>query len=54
MVLEQFNPLLQVVKLKLEGRMNGNITLSNVNNNFAFNGDVTGVKNEFGQRKVIE
>ncbi|WP_317896576.1 translocation/assembly module TamB domain-containing protein [Aurantibacillus circumpalustris] len=39
-VLEQFNRLLQEFSLKLEGRLNGNITLSNVNNNFAFNGDV--------------
>ncbi len=39
-VLEQFNRLLQLFKLKLEGKMNGNITLSNVNNNFAFNGDL--------------
>jgi len=40
-VLEQFNPLLQVIKLKLVGIMNGNITLSNVTNNFAFNGDLS-------------
>ena len=40
-VLEQFNRLLQVVSLKLVGKMNGNITLSNVDNNFAFNGDVS-------------
>ena len=39
-ILEQFNPLLQVVNLKLEGKLNGNVTLSNVNHNFAFNGDV--------------
>jgi hypothetical protein len=39
-VLEQFNRLLQIVKLKLNGRMNGDITLSNVNDNFAFNGNV--------------
>jgi hypothetical protein len=39
-ILEQFNRLLQVVSLKLEGKLNGNITLSKVNHNFAFNGDV--------------
>jgi hypothetical protein len=39
-VLEQFNRLLQIVKLKLEGKLNGEITLSNVNHNFAFNGDL--------------
>ncbi|PBQ33579.1 hypothetical protein CNR22_17960 [Sphingobacteriaceae bacterium] len=39
-ILEQFNPLLQVISLKMVGKMNGNITLSNVNNNFAFNGDL--------------
>lgn len=40
-VLEQFNRLLQVISLKLVGKMNGNITLSNVNNNFAFNGNLS-------------
>jgi len=40
-VLEQFNRLLQVIHLKLVGKMNGNITLSNVDNNFAFNGDLS-------------
>jgi hypothetical protein len=39
-VLEQFNPLLQLIKLKLSGKMNGNVTLSNVDKNFAFNGDL--------------
>lgn len=39
-VLEQFNRILQIFKIKLEGKMNGNITLSNVDNNFAFNGDL--------------
>lgn len=40
-VLEQFNRLLQVIKLKLVGKMDGNITLSNANNNFAFTGDLS-------------
>jgi hypothetical protein len=40
-ILEQFNGLLQAISLKLVGRMNGNIILSNVNNNFAFNGNLS-------------
>jgi hypothetical protein len=38
--LKQFNPLLQVIKFKLDGELNGTITVSNVNNKFAFNGDI--------------
>lgn len=40
-VLEQFNPLLQVINLKMSGIMNGNIMLSNVNKHFAFNGNLS-------------
>lgn len=39
-ILEQFNPLLKIIKLKLEGVLNGNVTLSNANKNFAFSGDL--------------
>lgn len=40
LVLKQFNPLLQAIKFKLDGELNGNITLSNTDKKFAFNGDV--------------
>ncbi len=39
-VLEQFNPLLNLIKLDLSGVLNGNIVLSNANKNFAFRGDL--------------
>jgi hypothetical protein len=39
-ILQQFNPLLGLFRLKLEGTMNGRISLSNSDNNFAFNGDL--------------
>ena len=39
-VLEQFNSVLKLVKLKLNGVMDGNITLSNANRNFVFRGDL--------------
>ncbi len=39
-LLEQFNPLLKLVKLDLRGVLNGNITLSNANKDFAFRGDL--------------
>ena len=40
LVLRQFNPLLSSSKLKLEGILNGNITLSNTNKNLFFTGDL--------------
>lgn len=39
-ILEQFNSVLKLVKLKLNGTMDGNITLSNANKNFVFRGDI--------------
>jgi hypothetical protein len=39
-VLEQFNPLLKLFLLKVEGVMNGDLTLSNGNGNFVFSGDL--------------
>jgi hypothetical protein len=41
LVLRQFNPLLNSIKLKAEGVMNGNIMLSNADKNLAFNGDIS-------------
>lgn len=38
LILSQFNPLLKLVNVNLEGNMNGNIVLSNVAKNFAFRG----------------
>jgi hypothetical protein len=57
LVLDQFNRLLQTINLELAGTMNGNVTLSNVDDNFAFNGDLnlTGLKinnNMVGQLQV--
>ncbi len=40
LVLEQFNPFLKLFLLKLEGKMNGQVTLSHVKKNFAFTGNV--------------
>lgn len=40
LILEQFNPLLKIVNLKLEGLLNGDVTLSNTNKNFAFSGNL--------------
>jgi len=40
-ILKQFNPFLKLIKLNLEGIMNGNIVLSNTNKNFAFRGDLS-------------
>jgi hypothetical protein len=39
-ILEQFNPILRMFRLKLEGVANGDITLSNVAKNFVFSGDL--------------
>lgn len=39
-VLRQFNPLLSLFNLKLEGIMDGHISLSNASRNFAFVGDL--------------
>ncbi len=39
-VLEQFNGLLRLIKLRLDGVLDGNLTLSNANKNFAFRGDL--------------
>jgi hypothetical protein len=38
--LEQFNSLLQMIKLDLHGTMEGSVVLSNVEKNFAFRGDL--------------
>lgn len=38
--LAQFNPLLKLVSLKLNGELDGSITLSNINKNFVFRGDL--------------
>lgn len=38
--LRQFNPLLRIIKLDLEGTMDGSVVLSNVGKNFAFRGDL--------------
>lgn len=40
-ILEQFNPLLKLVSLKLNGMMEGNIVLSNTNKNFVFRGGLS-------------
>jgi len=40
-VLEQFNRLLQVISLKLVGKINGNMVLSNVDKKFAINGNLS-------------
>lgn len=39
-ILEQFNPLLREINLKVSGKMDGNITLTRGNNNFAYTGDL--------------
>ena len=39
-ILQQFNPLLELFLLKLEGNMQGHIALSNANNVFAYNGNL--------------
>lgn len=38
LLLSEFNPLLNLIKLKVEGEMNGSITMSKPNNHFALNG----------------
>lgn len=40
-LLEQFNPALKLFGIKLNGVMDGHITLSNANKNFAFRGDLS-------------
>lgn len=52
--LQQFNPALQLFKLKLEGIMNGNITLSNSNKVFAFNGDLSLTKLKLNDNTIGE
>ncbi|MCC6372257.1 MAG: translocation/assembly module TamB domain-containing protein, partial [Bacteroidia bacterium] len=39
-LLQELNPLLAMVHLDLKGSMSGNISLSNADNNFAFNGQL--------------
>ena len=39
-LLGQFNPLLRLIKLKLDGSLQGNIKLSNANKNFVFLGNL--------------
>lgn len=39
-ILQQFNPLLKLFLLKLEGKMQGHIALSNTGNTFAYNGNL--------------
>lgn len=39
-LLEQFNPLLKLFSLKLNGQLDGDITLSNANKNFVFRGNL--------------
>ena len=38
LIIEQFNPLLKLLKIRAEGIMNGNMSLTNEQNNFTFNG----------------
>jgi hypothetical protein len=40
LILDQFNPLLEIVKLKLKGEMNSSLSLSNAGNNLVFDGNL--------------
>lgn len=40
LILQQFNPLLKIVNLKLEGMMDGDVVLSNSDANLTFKGDL--------------
>lgn len=51
-VLQQFNTALKVLKIKLEGVMDGNITLSNENKNFVFEGDLSLTKFKLNDNTV--
>ena len=40
LILEQFNPLLEIFKLRLKGEMNSSLRLSNTGNNLVFDGNL--------------